>query len=341
MQKIAQQGANSDMLTNGAPADVPSRVHRSLEIGALARCDFIVEAIFEREALKKEMLAAIAVLADPQAILASNTTTFPISVLASACSNPARFLGTHFFAPVDRMELLEIVVGEKTESETINRALLLAKTLKKTPVIVRDGPGFFTSRVVAAYLQEALLMLREGVSLWLIDNVAQNAGMILGPLTVADMTSLDLLIDIFKSLAVDGRGAARYAPEAVMILQELTSRSRLGKKSRAGIYDYNSAQERIDSPEFARLFAPAPEQPAAEEIERRLFVIQTLEALHATREGIIEDAGMADLASVLGWNYPAHRGGVMSYIDFIGRTAFDRVRADLERKFGDRFALPG
>jgi 3-hydroxyacyl-CoA dehydrogenase / enoyl-CoA hydratase / 3-hydroxybutyryl-CoA epimerase len=341
MQKIAQQDANSDMLKNGAPADVLNRVHRSLEIGALACCDFIIEAIFEREALKKEMLAAIAALADPQAILASNTTTLPVSNLASACSYPARFLGTHFFAPVDRMELLEIIVGEKTESGTINRALLLAKTLEKTPVIVRDGPGFFTSRVVAAYLQEALLMLREGVSPWLIDNVAQNAGMILGPLTVADLTSLDLLIDIFKSLAVRGRGAARYAPESVMILQELTSRSRLGRKSRAGIYDYNSGQERIDSPEFARLFAPAPEQPASEEIERRLFVIQTLEALHATREGIIEDADMADLASVLGWNYPAHRGGVMSYIDFIGRTAFERVRGDLQRKFGDRFALPG
>jgi 3-hydroxyacyl-CoA dehydrogenase / enoyl-CoA hydratase / 3-hydroxybutyryl-CoA epimerase len=340
MQKIAQRDANSELLKNGVPADVPSRVHRSLEIGTLAPCDFIVEAIFEREALKKEMLATIAAVADPRAILASNTTTLPISELASACSSPSRFLGTHFFAPVDRMELLEIVVGEETESETINRALLLAKTLEKTPVIVRDGPGFFTSRVVAAYLQEALLMLREGVSPWLIDNVAQNAGMILGPLTVADLTSLDLLIDIFKSLAVHGRGAARYAPESVMILQELTSRSRLGKKSRAGIYDYNAGQERTDWPEFVRLFAPAPEQPAADEIERRLFVIQTLEALHAIREGIIEDPDMADLASVLGWTYPAHRGGVISYIDFIGRTAFERGRADLQRKFGDRFAPP-
>jgi 3-hydroxyacyl-CoA dehydrogenase / enoyl-CoA hydratase / 3-hydroxybutyryl-CoA epimerase len=320
---------------------VLNRIQRSTEIDALAGCDFIVEAIFEREALKKEMLAAIGALADPQAILASNTTTLPISDLASACKRPARFLGTHFFAPVDRMDLLEIVVGEKTESETTDRALLLAKALEKTPVIVRDGPGFFTSRVVAAYLQEALLMLREGVSPCLIDNVAQNAGMVLGPLTVADLTSLDLLIDIFKSLAVHARGAAKYAPESIMILQELTSRSRLGRKSRAGIYDYNSGQERIDSPEIDRLFPPAPEQPAAEELEQRLFVIQTLEALHATREGIIEEADMADLASVLGWNYPAHRGGVMSYVDFIGRTAFERLCTGLQRKFGDRFALPG
>ena len=218
---------------------------------------------------------------------------------------------------------------------------MLANALEKTPVIVRDGPGFFTSRVVAAYLQEALLMLREGVSPWLIDNVAQNAGMILGPLTVADLTSLDLLIDIFESLGMHRRGAARYAPESITILEELTSRSRLGRKSRAGIYDYNSSQERVDSPEFARVFAPAANQPTAEEIERRLFVIQTLEALHAMREGVIEDTAKADLASVLGWNYPAHRGGVMSYTDFIGRAEFERVRAGLQRKFGDRFALPG
>jgi 3-hydroxyacyl-CoA dehydrogenase / enoyl-CoA hydratase / 3-hydroxybutyryl-CoA epimerase len=340
-QKIARQDANSDALKKGTAAATLNRIHQSLEIGALARCDFIVEAIFEREALKKEMLTALTAIAGPQAIIASNTTTLPISSLAAACSNPSRFLGTHFFAPVDRMELLEIVVGEKTALETIDRALTLAKALGKTPVIVRDGPGFFTSRVVAAYLQEALLMVHEGVDPWLIDNVAQNAGMILGPLTVADLTSLDLLTDIFHSLAIHRRAAARYASESIRILQELTSRSRLGRKSGAGIYDYNSGPARVKSPEVTRLFARTTEQPSLEEIERRLFVIQTLEALHATREGIIEDTAMADLASVLGWSYPAHRGGVMSYIDFVGRAEFERVRAGLQRKLGDRFALPG
>ena len=177
-----------------------NRVRWAPEIAVLARCDFIIEAIFERANLKKTKLAEIAELADPAATIASNTTTLPISDLALACRRPERFLGTHFFAPVDRMELLEIVVGEKTAPATIERALLLAKALEKTPMIVRDGPGFFTSRVVAAYLQEALFMVREGISPWMIDNVAQNAGMVLGPLTVADLMSLDLLVDIFESL---------------------------------------------------------------------------------------------------------------------------------------------
>jgi 3-hydroxyacyl-CoA dehydrogenase / enoyl-CoA hydratase / 3-hydroxybutyryl-CoA epimerase len=339
-RKIAQQDAHFGLLKNVTPTFL-DRIHRTLEIGSLARCDFVVEAIFERASLKKAMLADIAALADPQAVLASNTTTLPISELASACIHPERFLGMHFFAPVDRMKLIEIVVGEKTAPETTERALAVAKALDKAPVIVRDGPGFFTSRVVAAYLQEALFMLREGVFPWLIDNAAQNAGMILGPLTVADLTSLDLLTDIFASLAVHRRGTARYAAESIMIVKEFTSRSRLGKKSGAGIYNYNSSQERLDWPELSCVFAPATDQPDPHEIGQRLFVIQTIEALHAMREGIIQDPAMADLASVLGWSYPAHRGGIISYIDFVGRAEFQRMRVGLQRKFGERFALPG
>jgi 3-hydroxyacyl-CoA dehydrogenase/enoyl-CoA hydratase/3-hydroxybutyryl-CoA epimerase len=339
-QKLAQQDARSGLLKNTAPT-VLDRIFRTLEIGSLARCDFVVEAIFERASLKKAMLADIAALADPQAILASNTTTLPISDLASACTYPERFLGLHFFSPVDRMELVEIVVGEKTAPETIEGALVLAKALNKAPVIVQDGPGFFTSRVVAAYLQEALFMLRQGISPWLIDNAAQNAGMMLGPLTVADLTSLDLLTDIFESLAAHRRGTARYAAESIMIVKEFTSRSRLGRKSGAGIYSYNSNQERVDWPELSRVFVPAAEAPGAQEIEQRLFVIQTIEALHAMREGIIQDPAMADLASVLAWSYAAHRGGVISYIDFVGRAEFERIRAGLQQKFGERFAHPG
>jgi 3-hydroxyacyl-CoA dehydrogenase / enoyl-CoA hydratase / 3-hydroxybutyryl-CoA epimerase len=341
MKKIAQRDAHSGLLKQQTPTDLLNRVRWVPEIRVLADCDFIVEAIFERANLKKAKLAEITGFANPAATIASNTTTLPITDLALACVRPERFLGTHFFAPVDRMELLEIVVGEKTGSETIERALLLAKALGKTPIIVRDGPGFFTSRVVAAYLQEALFMVREGISPWMIDNVARNAGMILGPLTVADLMSLDLLVDIFESLAKQGRGAARNAADSIRILKQFTSQSRLGRKSGAGIYEYDSRLERVDSAESRRLFAPAFHQHVSEEIEQRLFVIQTIEALHAMREGIIEDTAMADLASVLGWSYPAGRGGVIAYIESIGRKEFDGVRARLQEKFGDRFAMPG
>jgi 3-hydroxyacyl-CoA dehydrogenase / enoyl-CoA hydratase / 3-hydroxybutyryl-CoA epimerase len=340
MKKIAQQDVVSGLLKQEDAADLLHRVHWANETVVLSRCDFIIEAIFERANLKKAKLSEVTKLAHPAAIIASNTTTLPISDLALACHRPERFLGTHFFAPVERMELLEIVVGEKTASETIERALLLAKALQKTPIIVRDGPGFLTSRIVAAYLQEALLMVREGISPWMIDNVAQNAGMILGPLTMADLMSLDLLTNIFESLAKHPRGAARDAAISVEILREFTSRSRLGRKSGAGIYDYNSRQERVDSSEMRNFFAAAGQQPGPGEIERRLFLIQTIEALHAIREGIVEDPAIADLASVLGWSYPASRGGVMTYLDLVGRDQFERMQVRLQEQFGDRFALP-
>lgn len=340
MMIMARQDAHSGWLKEDT-SDLLKRVHWDPGIAALAPCDFIIEAIFERAELKKTKLAEIAALADPAAIIASNTTTLPISDLATACHHPERFLGSHFFAPVDRMELLEIVVGEKTASETTDRAIQLAKALKKTPIIVRDGPGFLTSRVVAAYLQEALFMVREGISPWTVDNVAQNAGMILGPLTVADLMSLDLLTQIFESLAQHRRGVARYARDSIKILTELTGHSRLGKKSGAGIYDYNSRRERVESTALHDLFAPAAHPADADEIEQRLFVIQTIEALHAVQEGIIDDADIADLASVLGWSYPAARGGVLAYLDYIGREEFERVRVRLLEKFGDRFTMPG
>ena len=340
MKKVAQQDAASGLLKAEKPADLLNRVRWEPELAALKDCDFIVEAIFEREALKKENLAEISALVHPTTTIASNTTTLPISGLAVACNRPEQFIGTHFFAPVDRMELLEIIVGEKTSSETLDRALVLATALGKTPIVVRDGPGFFTSRVVAAYLQEALFMMHEGISPWMIDNVAQNAGMFLGPLTVADLMSLDLLFDIFQSLAIHCRGAAKEAAVSIEILQKFLSQSHLGRKTGAGIYEYGARLERADLTESSRLFAQANDQTTANEIEQRLFVIQSIEALHAMSEGIIEDPAMADLASVLGWSYPAGRGGVISYLDFLGQEEFERVRRQLEEKFGNRFAKP-
>jgi 3-hydroxyacyl-CoA dehydrogenase / enoyl-CoA hydratase / 3-hydroxybutyryl-CoA epimerase len=340
MQKIALNDRRFNQQRGEATEKLLDRVHWSSEIKRLAECDLIVEAIFEDASLKKAKLAEVSDLAGSTAIIASNTTTLPISDLALSCDRPQRFIGMHFFAPVDRMELLEVVIGEKTASDTCNAALLFARQLGKTAIVVHDGPGFFTSRVVAAYLQEALFMVREGVSPWMIDNVAQNAGMILGPLTVADLMSLDLLKSILDSLAHYRRGSAINAADAAEILNEFVGRSRLGRKTGAGIYDYDDRQKRVDPVELREIYAPAAIQPSPKEIERRLFAIQSIEALHAMREGIIEDRSLADLASVLGWSYPASRGGVVAYIDHIGRVKFDRICSALQKEFGDRFAVP-
>ena len=340
LQKLAERDSAAAETAGDATRRFAQLIRPSTSINAFADCEFIVEAIFERPDLKKAALSEISTIVDSRTILASNTTTLPISELATAVRNPERFLGAHFFAPADRMELLEIVMGEATTRETVDRALELAGMMSKTPIVVRDGPGFFTSRVVMAYIQEGLLMLSEGISPWLIDNVAQNAGMVLGPLTVADLTSLDLLANIFESFATHGRGFARNASDSFEILRQFTTRSRLGRKTRAGIYDYNANYERVDWPDLKHFYPPSADEPLPLEIEQRLFVSQAIEASRALHEGIIDDPAIADLASVLGWSYPAARGGVLSYIEFVGPDVFESARQKLQQKFGNRYVHP-
>jgi 3-hydroxyacyl-CoA dehydrogenase/enoyl-CoA hydratase/3-hydroxybutyryl-CoA epimerase len=241
--------------------------------------------------VKTDLLKKVGSIVSKEAIIASNTTTFPISELATAVPDSSQFIGTHFFAPVEQMELLEIILGRQTTDATLNKALALAQALRKTPVVVRDGPGFYTSRVVMAYVQEALFMLAEGTSPTLIDQCTRNAGMIIGPLAMADLTSLELL-----------------------------------------------AGERREWQGMTDWFPRSPQSDP--EIINRLFYIQTVETLHTLKEGIIAEPETADLASVLGWRYPAFRGGPMRYLENTGKERFEATRQGLEKKFGRRFALP-
>jgi len=316
------------------------RVQPANHVWDLRDCGFVIEAVFERLETKREVLAAVSAELGPAAILASNTTTFPISELAKSVPRPENFIGTHFFAPVEQMDLLEIILGEETSEQTKKLALGLGSRLNKVPLVVRDGPGFYTSRVVMAYIQEALLMLAEGISPSLVDNAARNAGMILGPLAMADLTSLDLLSDIFRSLAEHGRGSAQFAPDALGILTKFIDAKRLGRKVRGGIYDYAEDGSRRDWEELPHWFPCDPKPPSSYVIADRLMYIQTIETLHTLREGVLDAPELADLASVLGWKYPAFRGGVMRYVHLIGPEKFETTRQDLEKKYGRRFAIP-
>jgi 3-hydroxyacyl-CoA dehydrogenase / enoyl-CoA hydratase / 3-hydroxybutyryl-CoA epimerase len=334
MKKLAERHSapNGQKLTG--------RVQPASRVAELQDCDFVIEAVFERLETKQEVLAAVSAELSPTAILASNTTTFPISELAKSVRRPENFIGTHFFAPVEQMELLEIILGQETSDKARKLALGLASRLGKIPLVVRDGPGFYTSRVVMAYIQEALLMLAEGISPSLIDNAARNAGMILGPLTMADLTSLDLLSDIYRNLAHHSRGSAEFASDALGILSKFVDAKRLGKKTRAGIYDYTEDGARREWEDLPGWFPRDPHPPTSLAIADRLMVIQTIETLYTLREGIIDAPELADLASVLGWKYPAFRGGVMRHVHVLGPEKFEAMRQDLETKYGRRFAIP-
>lgn len=323
---------------NSRSPDLFSRLKLTQKIEDLSGCDFVVEAVFERLDVKADLLKRVSSILPKHAILASNTTTFPISELASATPDPGKFIGTHFFAPVEQMELLEIILGNQTTEATLDGALALAKALGKTPVVVKDGPGFYTSRVVMAYVQEALFMLADGASPFLVDQCARNAGMIIGPLAMADLTSLELLADIFRSLLKHGRGAAIESGQTIEILSLFLAAGRRGRKAGTGIYDYPSPNERVEWTGLTEWFPRSPQSEA--EITDRLFYIQTVETMHTLKEGIIAEPEAADLASVLGWRYPVFRGGAMRFLKDVGEDQFEVTRRRLEAKFGRRFALP-
>jgi 3-hydroxyacyl-CoA dehydrogenase / enoyl-CoA hydratase / 3-hydroxybutyryl-CoA epimerase len=333
-----RSSARIEKILSRQPADSLSRLQVTQQLRDLSHCDFVIEAVFERFDVKTDLLKKVGSIVSKEAIIASNTTTFPISELATAVPDSSQFIGTHFFAPVEQMELLEIILGRQTTDATLNKALALAQALRKTPVVVRDGPGFYTSRVVMAYVQEALFMLAEGTSPTLIDQCARNAGMIIGPLAMADLTSLELLADIFRNLSKHGRGAAADSERTLEILSRFLSAGRKGRKSGAGIYDYPAPGERHEWQGLTDWFPRSPQSDP--EIINRLFYIQTVETLHTLKEGIIAEAETADLASVLGWRYPVFRGGPMRYLENTGKERFEATRQGLEKKFGRRFALP-
>jgi 3-hydroxyacyl-CoA dehydrogenase/enoyl-CoA hydratase/3-hydroxybutyryl-CoA epimerase len=335
-QRISKLAHSPDQTT----PNLIGRIHGVPDLRPLAAADIVIEAVFERFEVKADVLREAGRLLRPGAILASNTTTLPISRLAELTSEPSQFLGTHFFAPVDRMNLLEIIRGERTSDGAVARALQLASCLGKTPVIVNDGPGFFTSRVVMAYVQEAFFLLEEGAGPWLIDNAALNAGMIIGPLAMADLTSLDLLRDIYLSLGREQRGAARDARRTVALLERLIGLGRTGKKCGAGVYDYGPRGERRTWPKLREIFPARPGAITPEIICQRLLVIQSLEAMHALKEGILDDPDLGDLAAVLGWNYPPCLGGPFGYVNLVGHEVFTATYQALTAKCGERFRSP-
>lgn len=306
----------------------------------LAGCEAVIEAVVEVGEVKEHVLRQIAAICGEKTLIASNTSTLPITDLAEASPWPQRFIGLHFFSPVDRMALVEIVLGRKTAEATLASSLDLVKLMGKIPVVVKDGPGFFTSRVVAARSREALRMLREGVDPILIDRAAEEAGMPIGPITGADWTSYPLLADIQGSLVSAGRGTARGARDALAVIEQLIARGRQGRRNGGGVYDYDEQGARTLWSGLAKLFPSAPEQPSVEEIQRRLLHIQSLEAVHAMDDGIIDDPLQGDLASVLGWSYPSFHGGVFGYVDEIGAQAFVEQCDALAARYGERFLPP-
>ncbi len=323
----------------GTEADKERHLPRILpttDHAALADCDLVVEAVFEDAAVKHDVLARAEAAMRPDAVLASNTSTIPIGQLATVLRRPDRFLGLHFFSPVEKMALLEIIRGAATSDATLAAGFDLARIMGKTPIAVRDGRAFFTTRVVVGYMMEGMALLAEGVAPALIDNAGRLAGMPMGPLRLTDMVNIDLIERIEAQTAAD-LGAGHVPHPGRRVGQALLAAGRKGEKAGAGFYDYG-AEAPVLWPGLSDLCPAAATQPDAASLAQRLMLRQAAETLRCFDDGVLMSAADADVGSVLGWGFAPHTGGVAGYIDGIGAaTLLDRLE-QAERLCGPRFA---
>jgi len=302
--------------------------------------DFVVEAVFENREIKAEVTKKAEAQLGPNAVFGSNTSTLPITGLAEASERPANFIGVHFFSPVDKMGLVELILGKQTTKETVAKAIDYVLKIKKTPIVVNDSRGFYTSRIVGTFIGEGLAMLSEGIAPAIIENVAKQAGMPVGPLSLNDEVALDLSCKIREQTKRDLGDKYRASPIDPIIEKMVVELKRHGRKNGKGFYDYPADRKKKLWPGIVDLvptkIAECPPELKTE-LARRILYIQSLETARCFEEGILMEARDADIGSILGWGFAPYTGGTASLIDGVGVRKFVEQCDALADKYGDRF----
>ena len=315
------------------------RITATTEYAALQGCDLVVEAVFEDPKVKAEVLPRVQAAA-PGAIIASNTSTLPITGLSQAVSDASRFIGIHFFSPVDRMALVEIIRGKATGDEAVAKALDFVRQIRKTPIVVNDARFFYANRCILPYINEGIRMLAEGAAPALVEHAAQMVGMPVGPLQLVDEISIDLGIKIAK--ATKAAMGADYPDDAVdAVVFALADQGRMGRKVGKGFYDYDAKGKRAGLwPGLAAAWPMQAEQPDVTEVQRRLLMIQALEAVRALEQGVLTDIREGDVGAILGWGFAPWSGGPFGWLDILGAAQAVQICDRLEAQHGPRFAAP-
>ena len=338
-QKLMTDQVNKGRATTADREALLAHITPTADYNALQGCDLVIEAVFEDRKVKAEAIAkAQAVL--PDVVFGSNTSTLPITSLAEAARDPGKFIGVHFFSPVEKMMLVEIILGKKTGDGALALALDFVRAIRKTPIVVNDSRGFYTSRVVGTYIREGHLMLMEGVPPAMIENVGRMAGMPVGPLSLNDEVAIDLAWKILKATEAD-LGAAAIDVRQKRLLSDMVEKyGRLGRKNGKGFYDYPEKSKKKLWPGLADLQPVKldPDSIDVTEIKQRLLVIQALETARCFAEGVLTDVREADVGSILGFGFAPFTGGTLSYIDMMGTKAFVALCRALESRHGARFA---
>jgi len=310
------------------------------DLTQLADVDLIIEAVFEDPAVKAEMTKKVEAIIPEDCIFASNTSTLPITGLAKASSRPEQFIGIHFFSPVERMLLVEIIKGKETGDRAVAKSLDYVRQIRKTPIVVNDARFFYANRCIIPYGNEATRMITEGVAPVLIDHAAQQLGFPVGPVQLGDETSIDLATKIMRATKA-AMGNEYPASEADDLIVWMEEKGRLGRKANAGYFDYDEKGKRTGYWKGIHDKYPlAEDQPDLIEVQERLMFAQVLEAVRALEEGVLEDIREGDVGAILGWGFAPWSGGPFSWLDIIGAEYAAHRCDELTAKFGDRFTCP-
>ena len=335
--KLLAKDVEKGKRTQAQADDVIARIRPTVDYAALEGVELVIEAVFEHRAIKADVTARTEAVIPKSAVFASNTSTLPITGLAKVSQRPKNFIGIHFFSPVEKMPLVEVIVGRQTSDETLARALDYVAQLKKTPIVVNDSRGFYTSRVFGTYTAEGARMVEEGVDPALIENAGRFAGMPVGPLAVGDEVSIELAYKVITQSAEDIGPKYKYPVSWAVVKHFVEDLKRLGRKSGSGYYDYPEGGRKRLWPGLKQEYKPLAQQPSLEELKTRLLYVQALEAARCYEEGVLRSVHEGDLGSILGWGYPAWTGGTLSLIDTVGPAPFVAECKRLARQYGERF----
>ncbi|PTX51507.1 3-hydroxyacyl-CoA dehydrogenase [Gemmobacter caeni] len=339
-ESLLDKGMKRGKVTAEKKAEVLGRITATADYAALAGCDLIVEAVFEDPKVKAEVTAKVEAVVGADCIFATNTSTLPITSLAKASQRPEQFIGIHFFSPVDKMMLVEIIRGKATGDRAVAKALDFVRQIRKTPIVVNDARFFYANRCIIPYINEGIRMVAEGVESALVENAAKLVGMPLGPLQLVDETSIDLGVKIAK--ATKAAMGDAYPDGAVdEVIFWMADQGRMGRKTNAGFYAYSDKGERLGLWDGLEARYPMAEaQPELAEVQHRLLMAQVLEAVRALEEGVLTDIREGDVGAILGWGFAPWSGGPFGWLDILGAARAVEICDGLTERFGARFAAP-
>ena len=337
LDKLVKKGR----MTADAQATFLKLITPTTDYKLLEGCDLIIEAVFEDRAIKADVTKKTEAVIPASATFASNTSTLPITGLAKASARPKQFIGLHFFSPVDKMPLVEIIMGEETSPETLAKGFDYVQQIKKTPIVVNDSRGFYTSRSFATYVMEGAAMLLEGQHPRSIEVAGLKAGMPVGPLALHDEVSMSLSLHVLtqtrKDFAAEGKTMTEH-PANALIEKMVNTLNRPGKKAKAGFYDYPDVGEKHLWAGLATEFPLAKEQLSQQEMIDRLMYAQANEAAKCFEENVVMTVADTNIGSIFGWGFAPHQGGALQFINAVGVGAFVKRAEELAAKYGARFA---